>query len=107
MRKTMTKMDERFVSKLELHIMNRMLNGEKLYEFIEKDRSTFIVGKEKRATRVRKSLVYGMFKNNLVEINLRKTHKIDNVYFLGFASKDKREMKLTPIGVQIAKEFTV
>ena len=76
----MTKMDERFVSKLELHIMNRMLNGEKLYEFIEKDRSTFIVGKEKRATRVRKSLVYSMFKNNLVEINLRKTHKIDNIF---------------------------
>jgi len=42
-----------------------------------------------------------------MEINLRKTHKINNVYFLGFASKDKREMKLTPIGVQIAKEFTV
>ena len=31
----MTKMDERFISKLELHIMHRMLNGEKLYEFIE------------------------------------------------------------------------
>ena len=103
----MTKMDERFVSKLELHIMNRMLNGEKLYEFIEKDRSTFIVGKEKRATRVRKTLVYGMFKNNLVELNLRKTHKEGNVYFMGFASKNKREMKLTPIGVQIAKEFTL
>ena len=65
----MTKMDERFISKLELHIMHRMLNGEKLYEFIEKDRSTFIVGKEKRATRVRKTLVYSMFKNNLVEIS--------------------------------------
>ena len=37
----MTKTDERFVSKLELHIMHRMLKGEKLYEFIEKDRSTF------------------------------------------------------------------
>jgi len=103
----MTKMDERYISKLELHIMHRMLKGEKLCEFIEKDRSTFIVGKEKRATRVRKTLVYSMFKNNLVELNLRKTHKIDNVYFLGFASKNKREMKLTPIGVQIAKEFTV
>ena len=48
-----------------------------------------------------------MFKNNLIEINLRKTHKVSNVYFMGFASKNKREMKLTPIGVQIAKEFTI
>ena len=39
----MTKMDERFVSKLELHIMHRMLKGEKLCEFIEKDRSSFII----------------------------------------------------------------
>ena len=103
----MTKTDERFVSKLELHIMHRMLKGEKLCEFIEKDRSSFIIGEEKRATRVKKTLVYGMFKNNLMEINLRKTHKVGNVYFMGFASKNKREMKLTPIGVQIAKEFTV
>ena len=103
----MTKTDDRFVSKLELQSMHRMLKGENLYEYIEKDRSTFIVGKEKRATRVRKTLVYGMFKNNLMEINLRKTHKVGNVYFMGFASKNKREMKLTPIGVQIAKEFTV
>ena len=103
----MTKTDERFVSKLELHIMHRMLKGEKLYEFIEKDRSTFIVGEEKRSTRVKKTLVYNMFKNNLIEINLRKTHKVGNVYFMGFASKNKREMKLTPIGVQIAKEFTI
>ena len=103
----MTKMDERFVSKLELHIMHRMLKGEKLYEFIEKDRSSFIIGEEKRATRVKKTLVYNMFKNNLVEINLRKTHRVSNVYYMGFASKNKREMKLTPIGVQIAKEFTV
>ena len=103
----MTKMDERFISKLELHIMNRMLNGEKLYEFLEKDRSTFIVGEDQRATRVKKTLVYGMFENDLIELNLRKTHKVKNVYFLGFASKNKREMKLTPTGVQIAKEFTV
>ena len=103
----MTKMDERFVSKLELHIMHRMLKGEELCEHIEKDRSVFIIGEEKRATRVKKTLVYGMFKNNLMEINLRKTHKVGNVYFMGFASKNKREMKLTPIGVQIAKEFTV
>ena len=103
----MTKTDERFVSKLELHIMHRMLKGEKLYEFIEKDRSTFIVGEDKRATRAKKTLVENMFKNNLVKINLRKTYKVSNVYFMGFASKDKREMKLTPIGVQIAKEFTV
>ena len=103
----MTKTDERFVSKLELHVMHRILKGEKLYEYIEKDRSVFIIGEEKRATRVRKTLVYNMFKNNLVEINLRKTHKISNVYYMGFASKNKREMKLTPIGAQIAKEFTV
>ncbi len=103
----MTKTDERFVSKLELHVMHRMLKGEKLYEYIEKDRSVFIIGNDKRATRVRKTLVYNMFKNNLVEINLRKTHKISNVYYMGFSSKNKREMKLTPIGAQIAKEFTV
>mgnify|MGYP003636592074 CR=1 FL=1 len=60
----MTKTDDRFVSKLELHIMHRMLKGENLYE-------------------------------------------VSNVYFMGFASKNKREMKLTPIGVQIAKEFTI
>jgi len=107
MSKTMTKTDERFVSKLELHVMHRMLKGEKLYEYIEKDRSVFIIGEEKRATRVRKTLVYNMFKNNLVEINLRKTHRVSNVYYMGFASKNKREMKLTPIGVQIAKEFTI
>ncbi len=107
MSKTMTKTDERFVSKLELHVMHRMLKGEKLYEYIEKDRSVFIIGEEKRATRVRKTLVYNMFKNNLVEINLRKTHRVSNVYYMGFASKNKREMKLTPIGAQIAKEFTV
>ena len=103
----MTKTDERFVSKLELHVMHRMLKGEKLYEYIEKDRSVFIIGEEKRAPRVRKTLVYSMFKSNLMEINLRKTHKVGNVYFMGFASKNKREMKLTPIGEQIAKEFTL
>ena len=103
----MTKTDDRFVSKLELHIMHRMLKGENLYEYIEKDRSTFIIGEDKRATRVKKTLVYNMFKNNLLEVNLSKTHKIENVYYMGFASKNKREMKLTPIGAQIAKEFTV
>ena len=103
----MTKTDERFVSKLELHVMHRILKGEKLYELIEKDRSIFIIGADRRATKVKKTLVYNMFKNNLVEINLRKTHKVSNVYYMGFASKNKREMKLTLIGEQIAKEFTV
>ena len=43
----MTKKTERFVSKLEMHVIGRMHKGEKMYEHIESDKSTLIVGKRK------------------------------------------------------------
>jgi hypothetical protein len=107
MRLKMTKTDERFVSKLELHILHRMLKGEKLCEHIESDRSTFIIGEEKRATRVRKNLIANMLKNYLIELNIRTHYKKGNVYYLGFVEKNKRQLQLTPVGEQIAKEFSV
>ena len=61
---------ERFVSKLQLHILHRMSQGENLYEVIESDKSTFIVGEGKRATRVKKTLAEEMMNNILIEITL-------------------------------------
>ena len=98
---------ERFVSKLQMHIIDRMFKGENMYEVIESDKSTFIVGDEKRATRIKKSLAGEMFNNILIEIDNRQTYKKDNVIYLGFTSKNKRKFKLTPIGKQIAKDFSL
>ena len=58
----MKKKIERFVSKLQLHIIHRMSKGENMYEVIESDKSTFIVGDGKRATRIKKSLAKEMSK---------------------------------------------
>ena len=96
---------EKFVSKLQLHIIHRMFKGENMYEVIESDKSTFIVGDGKRSTRVKKSLVVEMFNNILIEIDNRQTYKKDNVIYLGFKGKNKRKLKLTSIGKQIAKDF--
>ena len=98
---------ERFVSKLQLHFIHRMSKGEKMYEVIESDKSTFIVGDGKRATRVRKSLAEEMMSNFLIDIDNRQTYKKGNVIYLGFTSKNKRKFKLTPIGKQIAKDFSL
>ena len=98
---------ERFVSKLQLHILHRMSQGENLYEVIESDKSTFIVGEGKRATRVKKTLVDEMINNILIEIDNKQTYKKDNVIYLGFKSKNKRKFQLTPIGKQIAKDFAL
>ena len=98
---------ERFVSKLQLHILHRMSKGENMYEVIESDKSTFIVGEGKRATRVKKSLAGEMFNNILIEIDNRQTYKKDNVIYLGFKGKNKRKFKLTSIGKQIAKDFSL
>ena len=98
---------ERFVSKLQLHIIHRMSKGENMYEVIESDKSTFIVGDGKRATRVKKSLVGEMINNILIEIDNRQTYKKDNVIYLGFKGKNKRKLKLTSIGKQIAKDFAL
>ena len=104
---TMKNKIERFVSKLQLHILHRMSQGENMYEVIESDKSTFIVGDSKRATRIRKSLVGEMFNNILIEIDNKQTYKKGNVIYLGFTSKNKRKFKLTPIGKQIAKDFSL
>ena len=96
---------ERFVSKLQLHIIHRMSKGENMYEVIESDKSTFIVGDGKRATRIKKSLAGEMFNNILIEIDNRQTYQKDNVIYLGFKGKNKRKFKLTSIGEQIAKDF--
>ena len=98
---------ERFVSKLQLHIIHRMSKGENMYEVIESDKSTFIVGDGKRATRIKKSLAAEMFHNILIEIDNRQTYQKDNVIYLGFKGKNKRKFKLTPIGEQIAKDFSL
>ena len=98
---------ERFVSKLQLHILHRMSKGENMYEVIESDKSTFIVGDGKRATRIKKSLAAEMFHNILIEIDNRQTYQKDNVIYLGFKGKNKRKFKLTSIGKQIAKDFSL
>ena len=98
---------ERFVSKLQLHILHRMSKGENMYEVIESDKSTFIVGDGKRATRIKKSLAGEMFNNILIEIDNRQTYQKDNVIYLGFKGKNKRKFKLTSIGEQIAKDFSL
>ena len=98
---------ERFVSKLQLHILHRMSKGENMYEVIESDKSTFIVGDGKRATRIKKSLAGEMFNNILIEIDNRQTYKKDNVIYLGFKGKNKRKFKLTSVGEQIAKDFSL
>ena len=98
---------ERFVSKLQMHILHRMSKGENMYEVIESDKSTFIVGDGKRATRVKKSLVGEMMNNILIEIDNRQTYKKENVIYLGFKGKNKRKLKLTSIGKQIAKDFSL
>ena len=104
---TMKNKTERFVSKLQLHILHRMSQGENLYEVIESDKSTFIVGEGKRATRVKKTLVDEMINNILIEIDNKQTYKKGNVIYLGFTSKNKRKLKLTRIGKQIAKDFSL
>ena len=73
---------ERFVSKLQLHILHRMSKGEDMYEGIELDKSTFIVGEGKRATRVRKSLAEEMMSNFLIDIDNKQTYKKGNVIYL-------------------------
>jgi hypothetical protein len=98
---------ERFVSKLQMHIIDRMSKGENMYEVIESDKSTFIVGDGKRATRIKKTLVDEMINNILIKIDNRQTYKKNNVIYLGFKSKNKRKMKLTSIGKQIAKDFSL
>ena len=98
---------EKFVSKLQLHIIHRMSKGENMYEVIESDKSTFIVGDGKRATRIKKSLAGEMFNNILIEIDNRQTYQKDNVIYLGFKGKNKRKFKLTSIGEQIAKDFSL
>ena len=98
---------ERFVSKLQLHILHRMSKGEDMYEVIELDKSTFIVGEGKRATRVKKTLVDEMINNILIEIDNKQTYKKGNVIYLGFTNKNKRKLKLTRIGKQIAKDFSL
>ena len=104
---TMKNKIERFVSKLQLHIIHRMSKGENMYEVIESDKSTFIVGDGKRATRIKKSLAGEMFNNILIEIDNRQTYQKDNVIYLGFKGKNKRKFKLTSIGEQIAKDFSL
>ena len=104
---TMKNKIERFVSKLQLHIIHRMSKGENMYEVIESDKSTFIVGDGKRATRIKKSLAREMFHNILIEIDNRQTYQKDNVIYLGFKGKNKRKFKLTSIGEQIAKDFSL
>ena len=96
---------ERFVSKLQLHILHRMSQGENMYEVIESDKSTFIVGDGKRAIRIKKSLAEEMMSNFLIDIDNRQTYKKGNVIYLGFKGKNKRKLKLTSIGKQIAKDF--
>ena len=103
----MKKKIERFVSKLQLHIIHRMSKGENMYEVIESDKSTFIVGDGKRATRIKKSLAGEMFHNILIEIDNRQTYQKDNVIYLGFKGKNKRKFKLTSVGEQIAKDFSL
>ena len=98
---------ERFVSKLQLHIIHRMSKGENMYEVIESDKSTFIVGDGKRATRIKKSLAAEMFHNILIEIDNRQTYQKDNVIYLGFKGKNKRKFKMTSRGEHIAKDFSL
>lgn len=103
----MTKKTERFVTKLEMHIIGRMHKGEKMYEHIESDKSTFIVGEEKRATRIRMSVVKNLKISGLIGVDNKEYYNKGNVFYLGFKSKNKRKMILTSIGKQIAKEFTI
>ena len=103
----MTKKTERFVSKFEMHVIGRMHKGEKMYEHIESDKSTFIVGEEKRATRIRISVVKNLRESGLIRVDNKEYYNKGNVFYLGFKSKNKRNMILTSIGKQIAKEFTI
>ena len=103
----MIKKVERFVSKLEMHIISRMHKGEIMYEHIESDKSTFIVGEEKRATRIRTSLVKNLKESGIIRVDNKEYYNKGNVFYLGFKSKNRRKMILTPIGKQIAKEFIV
>ena len=89
---------ERFVSKLQLHILHRMSQGESMYEVIESDKSTFIVGDSKRATRIKTSLAKEMINNILIEIDNRQTYKKGNVIYLGFKGKNKRKLNQRPLG---------
>ena len=98
----MTKKTERFVTKLEMHIIGRMHKGEKMYEHIESDKSTFIVGEEKRATRIRMSVVKNLKISGLIGVDNKEYYNKGNVFYLGFKSKNKRKMILTSIGKQIA-----
>ena len=104
---TMEDKIERFVSKLQLHILHRMSQGENMYEVIELDKSTFIVGDGKRATRIKTSLAKEMINNILIDIDNRQTYKKGNVIYLGFKGKNKRKLKLTSVGKQIAKDFAL
>ena len=103
----MAKKTERFVSKLELHIISRMHKGENMYEHIEFDKSTFIVGEDKRATRIRSSIVSNLKDSGLIKVDNKEYYRRGNIYYLGYKGKNKRKMMLTPIGKQIAKEFTL
>tara|TARA_R100001530_G_C4233745_1_gene133367 strand:- start:139 stop:450 length:312 start_codon:yes stop_codon:yes gene_type:complete len=103
----MTKKTEQFISKLEMHIISRMHKGEKMYEHIESDKSTFIVGEEKRATRIRTSLVKNLKESGIIRVDNKEYYNKGNVFYLGFKSKNRKKMVLTPIGKQIAEEFTI
>ena len=47
------KMNQDTLNKTEIHILNRMLNKERMTQVIEGDRYVFILGDGKRATRIK------------------------------------------------------
>ena len=51
------KMNQDTLNKTEIHILNRMLNKERMTQVIEGDRYVFILGDGKRATRIKESVV--------------------------------------------------
>ena len=78
------KMNQDTLNKTEIHILNRMLNKERMTQVIEGDRYVFILGDGKRATRIKESIVKKLFNQNLLMFDLKTHIKVGNVYYLSY-----------------------
>ena len=99
------KMNQDTLNKTEIHILNRMLNKERMTQVIEGDRYVFILGDGKRATRIKETIVKKLFNQNLLMFDLKTHMKVGNVYYLSYRNKNKRKIVLTEEGKEIAGIF--
>ena len=99
------KMKEDTLNKTEIHILNRMLNKERMTQVIEGDRYTFILGDGKRSTRVKEAVVRKLFNQNFLMFDLKTHMKVGNVYYLSYRNKNKRKIILTDEGREVAGIF--